>query len=546
MYRALLVCNAVFPLEPTRLPRLNGPVRDGLAMWSALTDPEKGLFAPENVEVVFDGDKDEISRTTERFFSRCDPGDVLLFYYSGHGKKGRSNVHLCARNTALHELRSTSFSGEDLTEMLDTSPARSRIVILDCCHSGAFKGDAPKVTPKMLDGNGKGRFIITASGATEPARDAERADSPSPFTRALVEALSEASPRLPHTASVAVRDVYNHTLEIIPEGVPLPQASLKGVGDEIIAKRPVRRSDETGAEIERELHDSPMHSASYLSKKLAHRFPNIVPDNPQVEGPSVGDRSPWRMALVAGLLVGLFSWLAWGAWIDDPSRFSDLTVYEDEEPFFQACGLAAFLYALTCGGESLTSQTSWLRSALRSIRYLLGVAFGLLWTFSAFAVHVSSWELTLLQSTMGFLFIATIVRQAHDAMFLAGTVVSLMGAFTSPGDLGFDRFDGLPVVQWLISAAMLWFWSRRAPDWELGAVSALTLCPAVMSFAIHGDFPVLSMYGAGLALASAALGDGTRPAQGVPSLACRTLLMLPGAVVDALQRPLRNVDRRGT
>ncbi|MGW7613659.1 caspase family protein [Streptomyces sp. NPDC054766] len=545
MYRALLVCNAVFPLEPTRLPRLNGPVRDGLAMWSALTDPETGLFVPENVEVVFDGDKDEISRTTERFFSGCNPDDVLLFYYSGHGKKGRSNVHLCARNTALHELRSTSFSGEDLTEMLDTSPARSRIVILDCCHSGAFKGVAPKVTPEMLDGNGKGRFVITASGATELARDAERADSPSPFTRALVEALREASPR-PHTASVAVRDVYNHALETIPEGVPLPQASLKGVGDEIIAKRPVRRTGETGAEMERERHDSPRESASYLSKKLAHRFPSIVPGNAQVEGPSLGDRSPWRMALVASLLVGLFSWLAWRAWINDPATYGYLTVYEDEEPFFQVCGLTALLYALTCGGESLTSQTSRLRSALRSVRYLLGVAFGLLWTFSAFAVHVGSWELTLLQSTMGFLFIATIMRQAHDVMFLAGTVVSLIGAFTSPEDLGFDTFDGLPVVQWLISAAMLWFWSRRALDWELGAVSALTLLPAVMSFAIHGDFPVLSMYGAGLALVSAALGDGTRPAQGVPSLACRTLLMLPGAVVDALERPLRNLDRRST
>ncbi|MGQ4344024.1 caspase family protein [Streptomyces sp. SAS_275] len=546
MYRALLVCNAAFPLEPARLPRLNGPTRDGLAMWSALTDPDTGLFAPENVEVLFDADKDEISRTTERFFGGCSADDVLLFYYSGHGKKGRTNVHLCARNTALHELKSTSFSGEDLTEMMDSSPARSRIVILDCCHSGAFKGETSTVTPRMLDGNGKGRFVITASGATEPARDAEEQGSPSPFTRALVEALREASPRSPHATSVAVRDVYIHALEIIPEGVPKPQSSLKGVGDEIIAKRPTPLADGAGAANSPGRPEAQAEQASLLSKTLSQRFPGIIPAGPQADGPSLGDRRPWRMALVSSLLVGLFSWLAWRAWINDPFRYDDFSSYEDNESFFQVCGLAALLLAAVCTGESFTSEASWLRRALQVVRAALGLAFGCLWLVSAVAVHLSYWEQTMLQSTMGFVFFAWIARRLHDAMFLAGTVVSLLGAFTSPEDLGFDKFDGLPVVQWVICAAMLWLWFRRATDWVLGAVSALTLLPAVMSYAIHGALPAVALYGAGLALVSAGLGDGTRPAQGVPSLASRTLLTLLGAFADAVQRPLRIVDRRNT
>ncbi|MFD5079654.1 caspase domain-containing protein [Streptomyces sp. NPDC058371] len=546
MYRALLVCNAVFPLEPTRLPRLNGPIRDGLAMWSALTDFETGLFTPENVEVLFDADKDEISRTTERFFGGCSPDDVVLFYYSGHGKKGRANVHLCARNTALHELRSTSFSGEDLTDMLDSSPARSRIVILDCCHSGAFKGDTSNVTPRMLDGNGKGRFVITASGATEPARDAEMHGSPSPFTRALVEALREASPRSPHANSVAVRDVYIHALDIIPEGVPKPQSSLKGVGDEIIAKRPTRHADEAGAAHSPGQPISQVDQTSQLSKILSQRFPGIISASPQADGPSLGDRRPWRMTLVSSLLVGLFSWLAWRAWINDPFAHDDLASYENDEPFFQICGLAALLLAAVCTGESFTSDSSWLRRTLKGMRITLGFAFGLLWLVSAFAMNLSCWEQTMLQSTMGFLFFAAIACRLHDAMFLAGSVVSLLGTFTSPEYLGFDKFDGLPVVQWIICAAMLWLWFRCAIDWVLGAVSALTLLPAVMSFAIHGDLPALALYGAGLALMSAALGDGTRPAHGVPSLASRTLLTLAGAFADAVQRPLRIVDRRNT
>jgi hypothetical protein len=133
MYRALLICNSVYPSEPVQLPKLLGPVRDGLTMWSALTDTEKGgLFEPENVEVLFECDKDEILKTANRFFQDCDPDDVLLFYYSGHGKPGRSNLHLCARDTTINLLPSSSVSGNELKGYMETSPAQIVIVILDC------------------------------------------------------------------------------------------------------------------------------------------------------------------------------------------------------------------------------------------------------------------------------------------------------------------------------------------------------------------------------------------------------------------------------
>ncbi|MFD4606384.1 hypothetical protein ACFWPQ_51345 [Streptomyces sp. NPDC058464] len=68
--------------------------------------------------------------------------------------------------------------------------------------------------------------------------------------------------------------------------------------------------------------------------------------------------------------------------------------------------------------------------------------------------------------------------------------------------------------------------------------------PPAVGFLVREGVSGLSWYGAGQALVSAAFGDGTRPAQGRPSLVCRALLMLPGVMECIHERPLRVLYRR--
>ncbi|MGW4907523.1 caspase family protein [Streptomyces sp. NPDC004270] len=521
MYRALLICNSVYPFEPVQLPKLLGPVRDGLAMWSALTDAEKGgLFDPENVEVLFECDKDEILKTANRFFQDCDPDDVLLFYYSGHGKQGRSNLHLCARDTTVNLLPSSSVSGNELKGYMETSPAQSIIVILDCCHAGAFKGDPPQISATSLAG--KGRFVMTASGPAQKAADAPEAGHPSPFTRALVDGLRRAEPRSAQETTLVVDDVYDYAVRTLPKDLPQPQRRVNGAGDAVIAKRPNRSSqggkvvvdpsDRAEPESVRREPDTPTSPSLSLLQGLGFGGADV-----RRATPSLGDRLSWRMFLLSSCLVGLFSYLAWQAWMDDISNgydgYSGVTEF-----FFQCCGFLAALSALGCIVHALVSSTSrWARVA-RTLRFVMGLVFGGLWLYSVVGIGLNSSEQALLQSSMVFFCVAAVMHKRHDSLFLAGAAVAFAGVLVPAGNGGYRGVDMSVVIQALVSAGMVAMWYFGAPERYFTGAAAVSLAPGTATLLIHGYIPGVSVYGTSLALLSAALGDGTRPAEGSRSL----------------------------
>ncbi|MFJ7305211.1 caspase domain-containing protein [Streptomyces sp. NPDC099088] len=530
MYRALLVCNSVYPLEPVELPRLLGPVRDGLAMWSALTDTEIGLFRSEDVEVLFECDKDEILRAANRFFVRCDPDDVLLFYYSGHGKRSKSNLHLCARDTTVELLLASSVSGQELSGYMESSPAQSVIVILDCCHAGAFKGVPPALSPEPLAG--KGRFVVTASGATQQAVDASQASCPSPFTQALVEGLRHAEPRSAEGDMLLVDDLYDYALRALAEGVPQPQRRVRGAGDAIIAKRPPRpvtnRQDGV-VEGRPKDEDRGLSEVVGLRVSLSTWFKGRGFAGHTEADMSLGDRLPWRVFLLASGLVGLFSYIAWDAWLD-----SFAYGYSEYSPgvelFFQCCGFLAALCAVAGIAEAVAGDTSWLRRGARRIRFGTGLAFGGMWLASVVSVGLNSSEQALLQCSIAFVFLAAVLERAHDSLYLAGTLLSFAGVFVPADNLGYDGFDLTVLFQALITVVMMTCWYFGATDRQFAIVASLNMVPVAVTFLVHGTVPGVSLYGTAMALLSAVLGDGTRPAEGSASLGYRALTAASGAL----------------
>lgn len=509
MYRALLICNSVYPFEPVKLPRLLGPVRDGLAMWSALTDTDKGgLFSPENVEVLFECDKDEILKTANRFFQVCDPDDVLLFYYSGHGKTSRSNLHLCARDTTIELLPSSSVSGNELKSYMETSPSQNVIVILDCCHSGAFKGDPPKVSPGPLAG--KGRFVVTASSASQRAADASEAGHPSPFTRALVEGLRHAEPRSVEEGTLVVEDVYNYALRTLPKDLPRPLRRVNGVGDAVIAKRPERSPQETAPRAVPHQPDPPAGPFAEWLRRRGFAGPGLAE-------PSLGNRLSWRMFLLAAGLVGLFTCLSWQTW-SSKQAYGYYDWSPETEFFFLCCGALAALSVLACVLEWLVPRAS---TWAQRLRRATGVAFGALWFESVTRIGMNYEEQALLQSSIMFFCIAALLDRLHDSLFFAGALVSFAGVIVPAENLGYGDFDMNVLFQALSSTAMLVLWYFGATDRHFAGMAAVSLAPGGAAFLIHGTAPGVSLLGSSLALLSAVLGDGARPAEGSRSLVLR-------------------------
>jgi hypothetical protein len=75
----------------------------------------------------------------ERLFG--DPADSVLFHFSGHGTANNLDGYLVTQDTARYE---EGVAMADVLKLANDSPAAEVVVLLDCCHSGAF-GNLPTI-----------------------------------------------------------------------------------------------------------------------------------------------------------------------------------------------------------------------------------------------------------------------------------------------------------------------------------------------------------------------------------------------------------------
>jgi hypothetical protein len=135
--RAVLIGTSQFD----RLPDLPA-VRNNLTELSrSLTDPSSGILSEDNCSIV------DSPETTVRFLRRLrsvamQAEDLLLVYYAGHGLRHetRDQLYLTVQDTDPEEPEATAVRFESVRELIESSPARTRLLILDCCYSGLALG----------------------------------------------------------------------------------------------------------------------------------------------------------------------------------------------------------------------------------------------------------------------------------------------------------------------------------------------------------------------------------------------------------------------
>jgi hypothetical protein len=232
-YRALIICNSTYPADTSKLPKLCGPDVDGLQLFQAITNEAAGMFHRDNIRVLFEKDSGEIASAIERFFRSGKPGEVLLFYYSGHGRCSNQKLFLCGRNTETTKLLSTAVSEDLINDAINSSYAEVKILILDCCQSGMFKGD---LAAEGL--SGRGRYVLTATSPTNLAKDSEVEGKPSPFTQDLVDGLLGGAQDVNGDGFIELDDLYLYVCRVAREG-PEPQRKWDGTGAIRIARHAV-------------------------------------------------------------------------------------------------------------------------------------------------------------------------------------------------------------------------------------------------------------------------------------------------------------------
>jgi hypothetical protein len=234
-YRALLIGNSTYTADEHNLPMLIGPVKDIAALNRALIDPSTGLFADADVTLLPEVTSSRAVRALGRFFGTATRDDVLLVYFSGHGKLDQSGrLHLCMQDTDSTDLLSTAVSSVRINEFADASRARNVVIVLDCCYAGAFRGaDLGQAVA------GPGRYVLTSCRGTQLANDASVENGTSFFTQHLVEGLVYAASDQDEDGYVTFSDLYAYVDRRLREaGKQIPQRRVNGDGDLPLAKRP--------------------------------------------------------------------------------------------------------------------------------------------------------------------------------------------------------------------------------------------------------------------------------------------------------------------
>jgi len=235
---------AVGEYKDPRLSRLHSPSVDATKLEEVLSDPTIGGYS---VRTLVDESSYTYRQAIEEFFQNRNLDDLLLLHLSCHGiKDDDGRLHFAASDTRRDLLGSTAVSAGFVNKRMERTRARSVILLLDCCYSGAFRpGSRDDSTVHLGDEfSGTGKAVLTATNAIEYAWDGEpRGDGPveSVFTAAIVSGLQSGEADRNHDGFVSVNDLYDHVLVTTrrSDRQQSPQRWLLGVsGDLRIATNP--------------------------------------------------------------------------------------------------------------------------------------------------------------------------------------------------------------------------------------------------------------------------------------------------------------------
>ncbi|MFD8326393.1 caspase, EACC1-associated type [Streptomyces lydicus] len=214
---ALLIATGTY--ENPALKPLRSPRQDCEGLAAVLGDPAIGGFA---VQQLVDGASYEVKRALEQFFRNRGRDDLLLLHLSCHGiKDDEGHLSFAARDTDKDLPASTAVPAAFLHDRMARCRARTIVVLLDCCYSGAFlpgaKGDDYVQVREELAGHG--RAVLTATNRTEYAWEGDHleaaAPQPSRFTGALIEGLRSGDADTDHDGRITVTELYEYVFEYL-------------------------------------------------------------------------------------------------------------------------------------------------------------------------------------------------------------------------------------------------------------------------------------------------------------------------------------------
>jgi hypothetical protein len=210
--------------EYRAVPKLANAVHDAQAMRGALEG------AGFQVQIATNVTREGIDAAVDKFIAAINPGDIALFYYSGHavqvgGENYISPVDLVAANEV--QVRNRSFKVSEVIEEMESRGADLQIAVLDACRNNPFARERSIGGGQGLAAMnvGRGTFLAyaTAPGKTS---DDNSSDRNGLYTTHLLKALAQPGLSLEQVFKQASADV-----QAASNGKQIPWISSSVQGD---------------------------------------------------------------------------------------------------------------------------------------------------------------------------------------------------------------------------------------------------------------------------------------------------------------------------
>ncbi|MFC6018405.1 AAA domain-containing protein [Plantactinospora solaniradicis] len=194
----------------------------------------------DSIDAFIDLPATQLRQVVEDFYGTRRTDDLALFYYSGHGMlhDDRQSLFLAATDTVAGNLHATAFDVDGmLRHLLNHTKARQKVVLLDCCFSGAFTArhrftGGVRQEPRRSRRE-RGTFMLTSSDHMKASK-AQGPDRPSVFTEALLDGLRGAAQPTADDGWITTNDLSRYVLtEMARRQHNTPVESSEGVTEPI-------------------------------------------------------------------------------------------------------------------------------------------------------------------------------------------------------------------------------------------------------------------------------------------------------------------------
>jgi hypothetical protein len=230
MKAALIIAGSDY--DDPRFAPLRAPRLDAEQLAQVLRDPAIGGFG--DVRVLLNRPKLEIEESIEALLSDRRSDDLLLLHFSCHGVRDKAGrLHFATTGSRWNRLRSTSVSSSFVNEQLDLCRAGRKVLLLDCCFSGAFaRGLAPRSSEDIglqeaITSRGTVVFAATGTAGFAFERDGSEDNTDHPqlslFTGAVVHGLKTGAADLNGDGHIDVQELVDYVTDRIREIAPEQQ-----------------------------------------------------------------------------------------------------------------------------------------------------------------------------------------------------------------------------------------------------------------------------------------------------------------------------------